>query len=58
MKRNPKNPNSALQKEDPTIKKNDELGEDELNKVTGGGKLVEGTFTVRKASGNNTTGTV
>jgi bacteriocin-like protein len=32
----PKNPNSATQKEDSIPKKNDELQEDELNKVTGG----------------------
>jgi hypothetical protein len=36
MKRNPKHPKSAPKKEVPTIKKNDELGEDELNKATGG----------------------
>jgi hypothetical protein len=36
MKNNPTNPNSAPKKEDPTTKSKDELGEDELNKVTGG----------------------
>jgi bacteriocin-like protein len=36
MKKDTKNPQSAPQKEDPTTKKNDELQEDELNKVTGG----------------------
>jgi hypothetical protein len=36
MKNNPTNPNSAPKKEDPTTKKNDELQEGELNKVTGG----------------------
>ena len=36
MKKNSPNPNSAPQKEDSITKKNDELGEDELNKVTGG----------------------
>jgi Retinal pigment epithelial membrane protein len=34
--KSPKNPKSAPQKEDPTTKSKDELGEDELNKVTGG----------------------
>jgi hypothetical protein len=34
--KSPKNPKSAPQKEEPTTKKNDELGEDGLNKVTGG----------------------
>ena len=37
------------------MKKNDELGEDELNKVTGGtGKYGTVTLGMRKASGNNT----
>ena len=45
MKKNPKNPKSALQKEDPTTKRNDELQEDELNKVTGG--------SIRKAGGGD-----
>jgi hypothetical protein len=44
MKKNPKNPKSALQKEDPTTKRNDELQEDELNRVTGG--------SMRKSSGS------
>ena len=48
MKKNSPNPNSAPQKEDPTMKKNDELGEGELNKVTGGtGK--HGTMTLGQA---------
>jgi hypothetical protein len=45
MKTDTKNPNTAPQKEDPTIKKDDELREDELkelsvedlSKVAGGG---------------------
>ena len=49
MKKSPKNPNSAPQKEDPTTKKNDELQEDELNKVTGGNKV---TIAMRKAGGD------
>ena len=36
MKTNPKNQSSAPQKEDSITKKNDELQEGELNKVTGG----------------------
>jgi hypothetical protein len=36
--KSPKNPKSAPQKEDPISKKNDELQEGELNKVTGGRK--------------------
>jgi hypothetical protein len=36
MKKNPKSPNTVPQKKDPTIKKDDKLREDELNKVTGG----------------------
>jgi hypothetical protein len=40
MKKDTKSPNTAPQKDDPTIKKDDELREDELNKVTGGGRLV------------------
>jgi bacteriocin-like protein len=47
MKKNPKNQGSAPQKEDSIAKKNDELQEDELNKVTGG--------SIRKASGDSGT---
>jgi hypothetical protein len=36
MKKSPKNPNSAPQKEASITKKNDELQEGELNKATGG----------------------
>ena len=36
MTKNPENPSSVPKKEDPTVKQNDELGEDELNKVIGG----------------------
>jgi bacteriocin-like protein len=36
MKKNSENPSSVSKREDQTIKKGDELSEDELNKVTGG----------------------
>jgi bacteriocin-like protein len=45
MKKNPKNQGSTPQKEDSIAKRNDELQEDELNKVTGG--------SMRKAGGNS-----
>jgi hypothetical protein len=45
MKKSPKNPKSAPQKEDPTTKRNDELQEDELNKVTAG------SISIRKSGG-------
>jgi hypothetical protein len=38
MTTNPKSPNTAPKKEDPTTKSKDQLGEDELNKVKGGTK--------------------
>ena len=59
MKKNPKNQAKTLQKkEDPATKKDEELGEGELNKVTGGaGKYGTVTLGMRKASGNETTGT-
>jgi hypothetical protein len=50
MKRKPKNQSSAPQKEDAITKKKDELGEDELNKATGGL-----TISMRKAGGSTDT---
>jgi hypothetical protein len=50
MKKNPKNQDTAPQKEDSITKKNDGLGEDELNKVTGGKVVLH----VRKAGGEPT----
>jgi hypothetical protein len=42
-KKNPLKPKSALQKrENPTKKKNEQLGEEELNKVTGGMRKAGG----------------
>jgi hypothetical protein len=54
MKR-PKNPKSAPQKEDPTTKKNDELGQDELNKVTGAdaGAQYKSVFIAMRKSGGD-----
>ena len=60
MKKNPKNPKRASLKEDPTTKKNDELGEGELNEVTGGGcgsNFSTVGLGLRKSAGGNTGGT-
>ena len=58
MKKNPKNQaNTPQKKEDPATKKDEELGEGELNKVTGGtGKYGTVALGMRKASGNQSTG--
>jgi hypothetical protein len=47
MKKNSPNPNSAPQKKDSITKKNGELGEGELNKVTGGATKEDDETTIR-----------
>ena len=47
MKKNPKNQGSAPQQEGSITKKSDELGKDELNKVTGGVIFEYGGLVVR-----------
>ena len=46
MEKDPKNPKGAPQKENPATKRNDELQEGKLNKVTGG---------IRKSGGSTDT---
>jgi hypothetical protein len=51
MMKNPKNQGSAPQKEDSITKKNEELGEGELKKVSGGSlRKASGTFYTEYAS--------